>query len=286
MKRSYLTNLLLLFLVLGLLWQLEQVNTPQVNTIGNILKSDMVTEITVARGSQSPITLIRDGQNWQLQTPFSAPASISRVTMLLSLLDTVASEQFAVTDDMDLQQFGLADPMLSLTFNNQTFHFGDEAQLTQQRYLLSNQTIYLFDDTISPLLQASASGFIENRLFANMAKLQSISVPFQQAQTLQADSIRFEQQSGQWQTNTSGLTTDQLTAIAQSWQQAYAMQVSPSEVMPDAGFQPLSFTFKDGQSVNAFARLSPEGLSILLPERQLQYQFPTNIAVNLFPTKN
>jgi len=287
MKRSYLTNLLLLTMMMVLLWQLDRVQTPEtVITIGGELSPSMVQKITVTRASQTAIEIIRTGQGWQLQQPFSASASDSRINMLLSLLDSIPSEQFNIDDKLDLTEFGLAEPDLTIRFNDTTFVFGDTEQLSDQRYLRSGDIIYLFNDTISPLLQASASGFIENRLFANSRQLQSLTLPLRTEQILKNKSMTLQLQNGQWQSTDNRFSADELTAMANAWQQAYAMQVSPNNEAAGDDFLPLQFDFDSGDTLKAYARFSAQGLSVLIPERQLQYQFPASTAISLFPASS
>ncbi|MDX1572491.1 MAG: DUF4340 domain-containing protein [Methylophaga sp.] len=287
MKRSYLTNLLLLTLIMVLLWQLDRVQMPQtVTTIGGELTPSMVQKITVTRASQNTIEIIKTSQGWQLQQPFTALASDSRITMLLSLLDSIPGEQFAIGDNLDLMAFGLAEPELTIRFNDTTFEFGDTEQLSGQRYLRSGETIYLFDDAISPLLQASASGFIENRLFADSVQLQSLTLPFRTEQTLQNKNFTLQLQNGQWQSADNRFSADELTMIAHAWQQTYAMQVSPNNEVAGDDFLPVQFDFENSDTLKAYARLSAQGLSVLIPERQLQYQFPASTAISLFPASS
>lgn len=287
MKRSYLTNLLLLTLMMVLLWQLDRVQTPEMVTkIGGELTPSMVQKIVVNRDTQNTIEISKTGQGWQLQQPFVALASSSRINMLLSLLDSVPGEQFAIDEDLDLSAFGLANPDITIRFNDSTFVFGDTEQLSDQRYLRSGETIYLFDDAISPLLQASASGFIENRLFANSGQLQSLTLPYHTEQILKNKNMTLQLLNGQWQTTDNRLGADELTAIANAWQQAYAMQVSPNDSIAGNDFLTLKFGFDNGQTIEAYTRLTAQGLSVLIPERQLQYQFPVSIAMRLFPALN
>ncbi|HET8807742.1 MAG TPA: DUF4340 domain-containing protein, partial [Methylophaga sp.] len=215
MKRSYLTNLLLLTLMMVLLWQLDRVQTPEiVSTIGGELTPSMIQKITVNRASQNTIEIIKTGQSWQLQQPFIASASDSRINMLLSLLDSIPNEQFAIDDKLDLTAFGLAQPDLTISFNDTSFVFGNTEQLSGQRYLRSGEMIYLFNDTISPLLQASASGLIENRLFANNGQFQSLTLPFRSEQMLKNNSLTMQLQKGQWQSTDNRFSADELTVIA------------------------------------------------------------------------
>ncbi len=287
MKRSYLTNLLLLTLIMVLLWQLDRVQTPEtVTTIGGELTPSMVQKITITRASQNTIEIIKTSQGWQLQEPFIASASDSRINMLLSLLDSMPGEQFAIDENLDLTTFGLAEPDLTIRFNDTTFDFGDTEQLSGQRYLRSGEAIYLFNDAISPLLQASASGFIENRLFANSGKLQSLTLPLRTEQTLKNNSMTLQLQNGHWQSTDNRFSADELTVIANAWQQAYAMQVSPNNEASGEDFLPLQFDFENGDTLKAYARLSAQGLSVLIPERQLQYQFPASTAISLFPASS
>ncbi|MEX1201294.1 MAG: DUF4340 domain-containing protein [Methylophaga sp.] len=287
MKRSYLTNLLLLTLMMVLLWQLDRVQTPDtVTTIGGELTPSMVQKITVNRASQNTIEMSKTGKGWQLQQPFSAMASDSRINMLLSLLDSIPGEQFAIDDELDLTPFGLAKPDLTIRFNDTAFVFGDTEQLSGQRYLRSGETIYLFNDAISPLLQASASGFIENRLFANSSKIQSLTLPYRTEQTLKNKNITLQLHNGQWQSTDNLSSADELTAMANAWQQAYAMQVSPNNEAAGDDFLPMQFDFDNGDTLKAYTRLTAQGLSVLIPERQLQYQFPASTAMRLFPASS
>lgn len=284
MKRSYLTNLLLLSLIMVLLWQLDRTKTPAtITTIGSDLTTAMVQKITVNRASQNTIEIIKTGQGWQLQQPFIASASDSRINMLLSLLNSVPSQQFAIDDNLDLSEFGLAEPNVTIRFNNNEFAFGDTEKLSGQRYLRADNRIYLFNDSISPLLQASASGFIENRLFANSSNFQSLSLPYRNQQMLENKIMAMQLQDGHWQGADDRFSADELTTIANAWQQAYAMQVSPDNQAAGNDFLPLQFNFNNGDTLQAYARLSSQGLSVLIPERQLQYQFPASTAMNLFP---
>lgn len=286
MKRSYITNLLLLTLIMVLLWQLDRLNTPAtITTMGKNLTASMVQTITIERAQQNPIEITRNQYGWQLERPFVANASNSRINMMLSLLDTVPSRQFAIDDSMDLSAYGLAEPALTLQFNTTSFAFGDTEQLSGQRYIRNNDDIYLVNDTLSPLLQASASGFIENRLFANSDNLKFLSLPYRAEQMLKNKTMNMQLQNGQWQSADPEFSTDALTAIAQAWQQAYAMQVSPNIESAHTDFMPLEFRFEDGELLYAYARLSAQGLSVLIPDRQLQYQFPASTAISLFPAR-
>lgn len=287
MKRSYLTNLLLLTLMMVLLWQLDRVQTHEmVTTIGGELTPSMVQKITINRTMQSTIEIIKTGQGWELQQPFVARASDSRINMLLNLLDSIPGEQFAIDKDLDLTSFGLAEADLVISFNNTTFVFGDSEQLSGQRYLRSRETIYLFNDAISPLLQASASGFIENRLFADSGQLHSLTLAYRTEQTLKNKNMTLQLQNGLWQSTDDRFSADELTAMANAWQQAYAMQVSPNDSTAGDDFLTLKFGFDNGQTIEASARLTAQGLSVLIPERQLQYQFPASTALRLFPALN
>lgn len=286
MKRSYLTNLLLLTLMMVLLWQLDRVQKPAtITTIGGDFTALMVQKITVNRAGQQPIEIVRSDNGWQLQQPFTASASESRVNMLLSLLDSVPSEQFTIDENLDLTAFGLAQPDLTLRFNDIAFAFGEIEKLSGQRYLRGGETIYLFNDAISPLLQASASGFIENRLFANNGNLQSLTLPYRAEQMLGNNTLTMQLENGHWQSTDKRFSADELTAMASAWQQAYAMQVSPDDDVAGDDFLLLQFIFDNGDKLQAYARLSSQGLSLLIPERQLQYQFPASMATSLFPAR-
>lgn len=80
-------------------------------------------------------------------------------------------------DEAALQQFGLSDPEVILSMNNEQFAFGGVESISENRYVLHQGMIFLVQDDVTPLLTASAGSFVDNRLIAEASQLTRLSLP-------------------------------------------------------------------------------------------------------------
>lgn len=285
MKSTYLTNLLLLVVAILLVWLMTESNTrPSVTTLSGSIRTSEVNEIEIHRQGQQTIQLQLD-QQWQLIKPIQARANQTRIKLLLSLLEQPVQPPILITDNTNLAEFGLLQPKLILQFNQQSFAFGDIETLTGQRYIQHNQQIYLIHDDISPLLSASASSFVDNRLLDPASHIQSIALPALQDEQNQPifAALSIYQQGNNWRSSPDNHAQDQLLKLVQNWQQAYAMQVviTPDIESPDD--KPfVLIELADNTQRKFVVTFNNDSLTLTDPQQQLQYQFPAQIITALF----
>ncbi len=284
MKSSYLTNLVLLIIVISLLWlsQREKPASEQSPTLST-LKADMVDQIQIQRQNKPVITLQRQQDSWAVTEPFTARANQTRINLLLSLLSAPLHGEFQPMDEASLQQFGLGEPDVVLSMNDQQFAFGGVESLSQQRYVLHQDMIYLVQDDVTPLLTASAGSFVDNRLIAENNAIIRLTIP---AGPDSQDSMTLQQEEGHWRSDDTSLSSDQLKTLVDNWQHAYAMQVrhlqaeqlsalpAPNvSVWLDTPSEPLQFIMHQ----------SEQTLHLVNPGLQLQYDFPLSLQTQLLP---
>jgi hypothetical protein len=249
------------------------------------IQAAQVNQITIVRREQQTIHLQRD-QQWQLSQPIHVRANQTRINLLLSLLQQPAHQQIPVTQTTDLAEFGLQQPELSLVFNEYHFAFGDTEPLSGYRYILHNQQIYLINDDISPLLGASASSFVDNRLLDPASKIAALYLPELQNQQGQQQyaALSIVQQNDSWHSMPQNYPQDKLLALLQNWQQAYAMQVvillDDETSTPDE--QEVTIKLTDNTQRKFVVSNSEEGLTLTDHQQQLQYLFPATIIPALF----
>lgn len=285
MKSTYLTNLLLLVVAVLLVWLMTESQIPEANSfITDNISQAQVTEIEIQRHQQQTIQLQLDKQ-WQLIQPAKARANQTRIKLLLSLLEQPVQPPLSVTETTNLADFGLEKPNLILSFNQQRFAFGDIESLSGYRYILHNQQIFLVNDDISPLLGASASSFIDNRLLDPASDIQNLQLP----KLLDTNGEQFSAELSIYQQNTSWISKpdnhaqDKLLALLQNWQQAYAMQVviTPENFISED--KPVVvIDLVDNTQRRFFVSHSEDGLTLADPDLQLQYQFPAAMIPALF----
>jgi hypothetical protein len=278
MKSSYLTNLVLITLLAGLYWFINDEPTTQISTTTiSTINSDAIHQITISQTNRADIIINKTNDHWQLTAPITARANQNRIKLLLSLLTMQPHRQQAVSAGQDLSQFGLKNDSTSLILDKHHFVFGDIEPIEQRRYILHNNHIYLLEDTISPLLNTSASSFIDNRLIQEKQRITQLTIPYYQEQNLLEQTTSLQLNNGQWQSN-SKQTTDNLVEIIDNWQHASALQVIPLDALAST-LQPSSFhaiVQLENQSapIKLALYLNETSFFIVSEQTKLAYQFP------------
>ncbi len=278
MKTSYLTNLILLIMLGFLYWLNTQVPTEEhaSKTLSNVSPKS-IDRIIISQVKRPDIVLVKHDQAWHLTQPLQVNANPTRIQLLLSLLTMQARRQQTMSDQQNLEQFGFNNNSTRLQLGEQHFIFGNIEAISQQRYVLHNQTVSLVDDTISPLLNTNASSFIDNRLLPYQ-KLTKLSLPSYQSQHLVGITQTLNLSKGHW-TSRPAYPSDTLIALVDAWQHAYALQVLPLPAIAskleqltghtaslwfEGSIEPVQFTLY----------LSDNALLIIDSVRGLAYQFP------------
>jgi hypothetical protein len=286
MKSSYLTNLVLLAIVIALLWlsQREQaVDQQQTSTLSS-LETEAIDVIQIERDGKVNLRLERHQSQWVLTEPFNARANPTRINLLLSLLKAPVHGEFQPMDQAALNQFGLSNPDVILSMNSEQFAFGGVESLSENRYVLHQGMIFLVQDDVTPLLTASAGSFVDNRLIPETSQLRRLIIPAgPDTDTL----FRFMLQDGQWQSETGELSADKMKTLVDSWQHAYAMQVrylDQDELNTLAEPQIQLWLDDKPQPMQLVMRQSGQTLHLINPALQLQYDFPLALRNQLLPS--
>ncbi len=94
---------------------------------------------------------------WFLTEPFIAPAISARIEALMSA-NTVTSRSYRA-EELDID--ALFKDAVIMEIGAKSFKFGQLEPVSQQRYVLAGQRVYLQSDNVVPLLQAGANAFID-----------------------------------------------------------------------------------------------------------------------------
>ncbi len=284
MKSSYLTNLILLAIVIALLWlsQQEQPAEQQASTLSS-LDTEAIELIQIARSGKVNLRLERQQNHWILTEPFNARANPTRINLLLSLLRAPVHGEFQPMDQSALDQFGLSNPDVILSMNNEQFAFGGVESLSENRYVLHQGMIFLVQDDVTPLLTASAGSFVDNRLIPESNQLTRLTLPAADDE----QKVRFSLQEGEWHSDNSELSTDAIKTLVDSWQHAYAMQV---RYLPNAQLNAMTephiklWLADQAEPMQLLMRQNGQTLQLINPALRLQYDFPLAIKSQLLPS--
>lgn len=284
MKSSYLTNLILLVIVIALLWLSQREQSTEQQSSLSAMDPDTVELIQIERSGQPPIRLERQQGQWVLDKPFHARANSTRISLLLSLLKASVHGEFQPMDPSALAQFKLNRPEVILSMNDEQFAFGGIESLSKNRYVMHRGVIYLIQDDVTPLLTASAGSFVDNRPIPSGSQIKRLSLPYYADADSRAELVL---RDGQWQSDNAALSADSIKALVDSWQHAYAMQVHHlDETQPGELEEPqISLWLTDQpEPMQLVMRQSEQSFHLINPVLQLQYDFPLALQTQLLPS--
>ena len=278
MKSNYFINLILITVLVGLYWFINDEPTSNTATtpLTNI-SNEAIHHITISQTNRADIVLKKLKQQWQLITPITARANQNRIKILLSILTIQPYRQQTIIAGQNLSQFGINKDSTNLVLNDHHFIFGDIEPIEQRRYVQHNNDLYLLEDTISPLLNTSASSFIDNRLIKAQQHITQLTIPHYQQQSLLKQTTSLQLNNGQWQSD-SKQSADKLVEIIDNWQQAAALQVIQLDAL-SSRLQPSPFHVivqlkEQNESVKLTLHLSKTHFFIINEQTELAYQFP------------
>ena len=118
MKRSTLTALAILVLLIGIVYWLERDDGSgaDVERVFDVAEDD-IDRITILGLGVEPVVLERAGESFRIVRPLDAASDQREVDLVLSNLATMTVvRSFAREDDMDMSEFGLETPTLEVRF--------------------------------------------------------------------------------------------------------------------------------------------------------------------------
>ena len=163
-KRLY-QNLALLLIIAGLalfLWSQQEAKKNDKSHLSSTLYDasigDEASEIVIHVSGREDILLKNLNDVWTVMQPEEFVADEEQVRHLFTILSENADTRYDIKGK-DLSQYGLHEDNLSITFNTVKLIFGEYNPVSQKRYILKGDTLYLVSETISGLLRAGVDAF-------------------------------------------------------------------------------------------------------------------------------
>ena len=276
MKTPYFINLILVLVLFGLYTVLNtEAEIKDSSATISELTAEQINHISVKQANRPTIELAKQDDEWLITSPITAPGNSSRVELLLSLLSQPISGQQTISSQTQLAEFGINEQSSQLILNQHQFTFGDTNTIDQTRYILYNNTLYLVNDNIHPLLNTSVTSFIDNQIIPQNDIITELTLPIYQNGTLLAQLTKLTNQDDIWQNEFLG-DNEKLKQIITNWQNAKALQVLPAASLNDINWPDIpNFIVKtDKQSLQFNMMLTDTMLLLKNPQTNLVYQLP------------
>ncbi|HET7570403.1 MAG TPA: DUF4340 domain-containing protein [Gammaproteobacteria bacterium] len=261
-------GLLVVLVALGLLiWFKPGAESKKPKTTITTLVPASIKTIRIAQPNQKTAVFKRQGGHWQMLKPIAAPADGALIKNWLASVDEASTRSYPIKG-LDLKQFGLKPPKLTLTLNDQKLEFGSSDPLDHQRYIRRGDTVYLANDMLFYQLQGDPLSFVSKRLLPKDAKIVALTLP--NLKVTHAD-------NGDWQLTPTKpkIDSDQIQKLIDAWQRAQAFNVKSIDTSKSTGEvvvqlqgrkEPIHFNILKNDSVLALAR----------PKLGVEYQLPAN----------
>lgn len=267
MPLRLLVNLVLLFSVIGLTVFLLADKDKEI-IVEEITLTDIDPEsihvIRIERRDLDGIIFQKQGDHWEMQSPFNLPANPSRIKVMLKLLQAHSYDHFSAADN-DLTPFMLAVPVVSIILNDTRIAFGDTNPLEEKlRYVLIKDTVHIINDSLFHQLQASATFFLDSKLIPRDANIKAIQLP----------GLNIEKSE-------DGKLSGTHHQIINAWNQAESISVRKyEEIEPiDTIIQELT----SGEIIEFVIVSNRPNLILARPDKGIQYHISSNVSDNLFP---
>ena len=116
------------------------------------------TEILIHVQDREDILIKNINDVWMVVKPIEFTADKEQVRHLFTILSENAETSYDI-QGKDLASYGLDEDRLSISFNQVKLIFGKYNSVTQKRYILKADKMYLVSETITGLLQAGVDAF-------------------------------------------------------------------------------------------------------------------------------
>ena len=179
MRSRLFLNIFLFLIVIGLALFLAR-TTNDVNEQDIVLTSldpDSVNNIKIIRRDLEEISFSKQDNQWVMQTPYEIAANRLRINTMLKLLQAHSYTQLD-SNDVELNQSLLDDPVVSIQFDNTKIDFGDTSPIGKDklRYVLLNNIVHLVNDSLYQQLLTNASFFISPKLLPEGSNIKALQI--------------------------------------------------------------------------------------------------------------
>lgn len=248
---------LLLILVTSVLISRQQ---PPALSAFSPLKPNDITSLQI---SYNNITteIIKTDHHWQITKPLSIEADKFRLQAILNILNTNPSTHYQI-EAKHYKKYSLQPPQAQLRLNQQSFIFGSTSAVNNKRYVLTNNKLFLIEDSFFPLFTSGYTNLMRRQLFHSRTNINEIQI---------ANKRVFQNQQGSWQSTHHAISADQLKQFVDNWLHIQAYSVSRAQA-PFSGTKVFIKT-ADNQSMERIVSKTDFNTVVIDPQRQLSYQF-------------
>jgi type III secretory pathway component EscV len=283
MKKRWLLNFLLLFVVVGLITFLyvrpkQQAEQDTTYEISNYKLAEF-NAVSVEFPTKAAVTFEKVAGFWRLTAPVKMRADQPSVQHILSIIAAKSKDKIAATD---LEKFGLNNPSVKLKLfrdksNVEEFAFGTHNPVTEEQYVLHRNNVYLVANGYSEAASTQIIELIDKTPLKPSEKVAGFD--FSHLEQWQDSRLQVDLVGGKWSTSIAVAKPQQNEMnewLDFSWLHNPAKSVD--FYTPDHKVSYPSFEVKlaDGSKVHFDKIQESPDLLLARPDEGLVYNFPSD----------
>lgn len=198
---------------------------------------------------------------WIINLPLSVEADTFRMQAILNILSLKDPLHYEI-EAKDYKKYSLQPALASIKLNQQLFYFGSTSPVNGKRYVLTNQKLFLIDDTYFPLVTSGYKNLMRRQLFHSNTRIHNITIDHKKV---------FQNGQGSWQSSNKTTSADHLKQFVDNWLhiQAYAV----SQATPPYNGTVVIFKTGENKTLKRIIHKTDVNTVVINPELGLSYQF-------------
>ena len=216
--------------------------TPDIRPVVTTLDLATINTIQVWHRDTLTLKFVRNNNTWQLEKPFSYPASNFQVASLLAIAQE-KSHSTIDPDNHDLKKFGLDKPVYRLVLDEKIIEIGNTEPLNFRRYVLYDNKIHLIDDSRYRFLSQEAVKFANKKIIPAGQTISSI-----QAANF---TLSREADDSAWKLSpdNSTVSADEKNRLVYDWLNLQAIDIRSWDKHDEPSNQTVTLGFTDNTSL-------------------------------------
>ncbi|MFV2059179.1 MAG: DUF4340 domain-containing protein [Gammaproteobacteria bacterium] len=273
-------NIVLVLMVVALISVLFIDTNKPVKTAFKLsaLNETAVNSITITRRTSDTVILKKIKDKWYMTSPYKVRANTFYIESILQITKADSVSEFTISSN-DKDKFKLNPPQASLKLNNQLFLFGTNEQLHLNRYILTNNKLYLLPDRYFYLLNITTTGYIDHALIAKDNEIKKIKLA----------NVSIELKKGKWRVSPElkNSSTDDVIQLISEWNNSQVVEINKLTDTNDKPDFNIEVTLNNNQAAIIFNVIMKEDYYLFnRPDLKLSYKLNQDMANRLLQIPN
>ena len=287
MNKRWLPIIILILVIAPLAWFSLSFKNQEIEDssyeISNLKLSEF-DEIFIDFPSKAATSFKKINGYWYQTKPYQTRADQNIVYRLLSILAAKSKEKL---ESLQIEKYGLDKPKLKMTFSNENqkevFSFGTYNPVTEQQYVLYDNSVYILDGIFSEMASYLPVELIDKKPLAPFEKVMKFD--FSRLEQWQENYLRVEiDDMGKIKADGKKIEFDEMQLaewFTENWLKAVSTSVEPYKFDARIGYKSFDVYLDDKAKITFYRIQESPKLLLFRKDEGLLYHFPQDVGFTM-----